>query len=124
MTTFTKDDFYNKIGQVESANNPNIEAGDKGNSIGQYQIGKPYFIDAWGNADKYNDLKLADKGPELGRQTIDRFMARYGKDHLSNTMSQSNMEYCARLHNRGPQANDPNRLKSTDDYIERFKAFK
>jgi hypothetical protein len=118
---FTKEDFYRKIGQIESGNNPNAPAGDNGQSIGMYQIKKAYFIDAWGNTDRYNELSSADKGSLLGRQTIDKYMTRYGKGHWKDNMTQEDMEFLARIHNGGPSANEPERLKYTEDYIKKFR---
>lgn len=92
--------------ETRGEKNPNAAVGDNGDSIGAYQIQKPYWIDA---VEKNPHLKErgyeAVKDPEYAEQVIIAYMTRYAPNWKPETI--------LRIHNGGPKGH---KSKSTVKY--------
>ena len=95
---------------VESGGDNNA-VGDAGTSLGAYQIGKLYWIDAteFGKVDW--DYKTDVHDPIKCRQVIRWYWARYLPDDANDEMK-------ARVHNGGPTGH---RKKATEKYWNKVK---
>ena len=107
--------FFHAIAEVESNHNDNA-VGDGGDSIGRYQIQRPYWIDATeydrSIGGRYEDVTR----PSYARRVMLAYWQRYAADELRA----SNWEALARLHNSGPAWRTKTHL--TDEYWRRVRA--
>eukprot|EP00831_Metopus_contortus_P016385 TRINITY_DN16868_c0_g1_i1.p1 TRINITY_DN16868_c0_g1~~TRINITY_DN16868_c0_g1_i1.p1 ORF type:complete len:142 (-),score=21.07 TRINITY_DN16868_c0_g1_i1:192-617(-) len=112
--TYSKEDFYKALHMVESSGSLSPPAGDGGRSIGPFQIMKVYHLDSNISEpyEKVMDLSTAKK-------CLDGYMNRYS-DTWSNSMSLSDVEKCARIHNGGPSGY---KKSVTEGYWSRFKSY-
>ena len=81
------------IRQVESAGD-DFAVGDGGRSHGPYQIGRLYWIDAWGD-----DSGWPCYCPALSAETVVRYWMRW----CSEALESGDWETLARVHNGGPR---------------------
>lgn len=114
--TYSKEEVYNAIWQVETGKNLNPPAGDNGKSIGPFQIQMSYWKDSTDFSKcggKYADCKKL----EYSKKVIDGYMKRYCKKYWSDKMSIQDAEEVARSHN-GHFV----KRKYTDKYWNKVKA--
>jgi hypothetical protein len=91
--------FLDAIRRVETGGLPNAGAnavGDKGASIGPYQIQRAYHVDARMKTGKYEDCSASHAYSE---QTMLSYFARYAPTALAK----KDWETLARIHNGGPK---------------------
>ena len=91
--------FLDAIRRVETGGLPNAGAnavGDKGASIGPYQIQRAYHADARMKTGKYEDCSTSHSYSE---QTMLAYFARYAPKALES----KDWETLARVHNGGPK---------------------
>lgn len=99
------------IMRVESGGDCNA-IGDGGSSIGPYQIGKAYWIDACG-ADTNYEKYVRDRG------ACEAVMFAYWNRYCRKAMSELDFETMARVHNGGPRGATKS---ATVKYWRRVKA--
>ena len=92
--------FFNAIAKVESNSNDNA-IGDNGKSIGRYQIGKAYWIDACGtNESLRKGHEWEDIKDPIYAESI---MVAYWKRYANQAYLNKDYEVLARIHNGGPR---------------------
>jgi hypothetical protein len=111
---YTKEQFYHALLQVESSGNLNPPDGDNGKAIGPFQIWEVYWKDS-GISNAYQDVRKID----IAKKCVEGYMSRYAKTHWSNSMSISDIEICARIHNGGPNGY---KNSNTLGYWNKFKS--
>lgn len=91
--------FLGVLSKVESRDNDKA-VGDGGNSIGRYQIGKLYFIDAQSFNTNLNKYSWRDCfNGNVSEQVVRAYMLKYEPVAVRN----NDWEVLARLHNSGPR---------------------
>ena len=91
--------FLDALRRVETGGLPNAgkgAVGDKGASIGPYQIQRAYHADARMKAGKYEDCSI---DATYAEQTMLAYFARYAPKALES----KDWETLARVHNGGPK---------------------
>ena len=106
--------FLDAIRRVETGGLPNAgkgAVGDKGASIGPYQIQRAYHADARMKAGKYEDCST---DATYAEQTMLAYFARYAPKALES----KDWETLARVHNGGPKGHTK---KATISYWAKVK---
>lgn len=106
--------FLDAIRRVETGGLPNAgkgAVGDKGASIGPYQIQRAYHADARMKSGKYEDCSASHSYSE---QTMLAYFARYAPKALES----KDWQTLARVHNGGPKGASK---KATEAYWAKVK---
>ena len=106
--------FLDAIRRVETGGLPNAgkgAVGDKGASIGPYQIQRAYHTDARMKAGRYEDCST---DASYSEQTMLAYFARYAPKALES----KDWETLARVHNGGPKGHTK---KATEAYWAKVK---
>lgn len=98
-------EFFQAIGEVESGNTDGA-VGDGGDSLGRYQIQRPYWADAVEFNPRLRDKDYEDLAQDYyyGQAIMIAYFKRYAPeiDLLSGSISLEEAEKLARVHNGGP----------------------
>lgn len=109
--------FFNAIQQVETGGetDPSRAVGDNGKSLGWYQIGRAYWIDA-----TQFDRSIGGEYQDVtNRRYAERVMMAYFKRYAREALAARDWERLARLHNGGPRGPD---RRSTLEYWHKVQA--
>lgn len=107
---------------VETVGNPHPPDGDKGRSIGPFQISFGYYTDALGFPDGHFAQWADVRDARIASEAVRRYMLKYCPKRLARAQAgmatMKDAEVIARIHNGGPQGW---RRRSTDRYWAKVK---
>jgi hypothetical protein len=102
---------------VESSCSKNPKDGDKGKSIGPYQIKYEYWYDATHDirGNKTSDITYQDC---RDKKKAEQVMIMYWRRYCGQSLKNKNYEVLARIHNGGPTGH---KKESTKSYWKKVK---
>jgi len=129
-------DALDAIRLVETGGLPNEGVGAKGDyrtrngkrvamALGPYQVWEPYFLDAQARDKTLTTHRSCLTSKAYSERVVRAYMNRYARAALrrleSGAGTLADIETVARIHNGGPRANRPERLKLTNGYWAKIK---